>query len=118
MGLMFEKHGQPLISRRKFAARVVAGLAIGLGIDLLAVVVGAAGYHSIEGMSWLDGFVNAAMVITGNGPITPLQTSGGKVFLIFDALLGALAFITVAGVMLAPIFHRLLHAFHLEVDGK
>jgi Ion channel len=115
---MFERHGQPLLPRRKFAVRLGLGVAAGFGIELLLMILGAAGYHLFEGLSWLDALVNAAMVITGNGPLSPPHTLGGKVFLIFDALLGALAFITVAGVIFAPIFHRLMHAFHIEVDGK
>ena len=113
---MFERHDQPLLSRRRFAVRVIAGLAIGFGIDLFAVMVGATGYRLLERSSWIDALVTAAMVITGNGPLVTPLTFGGKVFLIFDALLGALAFVTVAGVILAPIFHRLLHAFHIEVN--
>lgn len=113
---MFERHDQPLVSRRRFAVRVIAALAIGLGIDLSAVMIGAAGYRLLERLSWIDALTMAVLVSTGNGPLVTPHTFGSKVFLIFDALVGVLVFVTVAGVILAPIFHRLLHAFHIEVN--
>jgi hypothetical protein len=112
---MFEHRGQPLLSRRRFAARILASLAIGVAIDSIAVGVGAIGYHWLEGLGWLDACLDGAMIITGNGLSNSLHTAGGKFFAIFDALFGVMAFISVAGVLLAPIVHRLLHAFHLEV---
>ncbi len=117
---MFETHDQPLLSSPKFVKRVILGLAIGLGIDLLAVTLGATGYHLLEGWDWLDAFSSSAMVVTGNSPLKTPDTPGGKVFIMFDALLGALTFISVAGVILSPVFHRLLHSFHIgkELEGE
>lgn len=114
---MFERRGQPLLSRRRFVVRVLASLIIAVVIDSIAVIVGAIGYHSLEGLGWLDACLDGAMVITGNGLANSLHTADGKLFAIFDALFGVLAFISVTGVLLAPIFHRVLHAFHLEVRG-
>ena len=39
-----------------------------------------AGYMGFEGMSAVDAFVNAAMILSGMGPVTPLGTAGGKLF--------------------------------------
>lgn len=112
---MFERRNEALISRRRFLIRVMKGILLGLLIDGTTVLFGALGYHEIEGMGWLTGFVNAVMVITGNGLVFPVRTQAGKIFSMFDALVGVLVFISVAGVLLAPIFHRILHTFHLEV---
>jgi hypothetical protein len=114
---MFEHRNQPLISRRRFAFRVAICLGVGIAIDATAIAVGAIGFHLLEGMNWLIAGVNAAMMITGNGMVSHLHTAGGKWFSIFDALFGVLAFISVASVILAPVLHRLLHTFHLEVRG-
>jgi len=87
-------------------------LALGLGIGML-------GYHFFEELDWLDAFVNAAMILSGMGPLAPLQTSTGKLFAGCYALFSGLLFLTVAGIILAPLAHRLMHKFHLEaVEGK
>ena len=73
-----------------------------------------AGSHSFEKLPWLDAFVNAAMILSGMGPLGPLQTSAGKLFAGCYALFSGLAFIAVVGVVFAPVFHRFLHKFHLD----
>lgn len=115
---MFERRSEPLISRRRFAIRVGFCICIAILIDALAVVLGAIGFHLLEGMNWLTSFLNGAMVITGNGLVTQLHTEGGRLFSIFDALFGVLAFVSVAGVVLAPVLHRLLHSFNLVVKSE
>ena len=67
-------------------------------------------------MSWLDAFTNAAMILSGMGPVATLQTSGGKFFAGCYALFSGLAFITLAGVILGPFVHRAVHRFHLADD--
>ena len=89
-----------------------------MGIISVSLLLGMAGYHYLEGMRWLDAFVNAAMILSGMGPVGPLQTSAGKLFAGFYALYSGLALITSSGVMFAPVFHRFLHKFHLEVQKK
>jgi hypothetical protein len=76
------------------------------------------GYHRFEGMTWIDSFANAAMILSGMGPLTELHTNGGKVFAGCYALFSGLVFIAVAGIVLAPAVHRLLHRFHLEREGS
>jgi hypothetical protein len=115
---MFENRNQPLVSRRRFAFRVAICLGIAVAIDATALGTGAIGFHALEGMDWLLACVNAAMVITGNGMVSQLHTAAGRLFSIFDVLFGVLAFISVIGVILAPVFHRILHTFHLEVPNK
>jgi hypothetical protein len=72
------------------------------------------GYHYFESMPWIDAFANASMILSGMGPFGPLQTDSGKLFAGFYALFSGLAFITTAGIILAPVAHRLIHKFHLE----
>jgi len=79
-----------------------------------ALGIGMVGYHFTENLAWLDAFVNAAMILSGMGPLSPIQTSGGKFFAGCYALFSGLAFITIVGVIFAPVFHRFLHKFHLE----
>jgi hypothetical protein len=72
------------------------------------------GYHFFEGVSWMDAFLNASMLLGGMGPVTIPVTSGGKLFAGLYALYCGLAVILVAGVILAPVAHRILHTFHME----
>ena len=115
---MFEHRRQPLVSRPVFYARLARSASVGLLIVLVSLAIGMAGYHFLERMSWLDAFVNAAMILSGMGPLGPLQTSAGKFFAGCYALYSGLALITTAGVVFAPIFHRFLHKFHLHLNAK
>lgn len=87
---------------------------MGCSLLVIALAIGMAGYHFCEHLPWLDAFANAAMILSGMGPLEPLKTFAGKLFAGCYALFSGLLFITVAGIILAPIGHRLLHKFHLE----
>lgn len=78
--------------------------------------LGMAIYHWVEGLPWPDSFLNAAMLLGGMGPVDPLKTTAGKWLAGGYALFAGLVFIVVAGVMLAPMVHAVLHRFHLETD--
>ena len=114
---MFEHRHQPLIPRKAFLRRQLSFTLIALAIILGSLVIGMAGYHFLEGMSWLDALLNAAMILGGMGPVDILHTTGGKVFASLFALYSGVIFLVVAGVLLVPGFHRILHHFHLELDG-
>jgi hypothetical protein len=77
-----------------------------------------AGYGYFERMGWADAFANAAMILSGMGPLSPLQTTGGKVFAGLYALYSGLMLIVATGVVLAPVVHRLMHRFHLEAEQE
>ena len=91
-----------------------------LALSLVVVVlgIGMMGYRVFEGMSWVDAFVNAAMILSGMGPLGELKTDGGKIFAGCYALFCGLAFITSLGIIFAPAFHRFLHKFHLEQSQR
>lgn len=77
-----------------------------------------AGYHYYESMSWVDAYVNAAMILSGMGPVNPLQTDAGKIFAGSYALFSGIVFLVVIAVIFAPVIHRFLHKFHLEETNK
>ena len=76
------------------------------------------GYHFFVRLDWTDSFLNASMILTGMGEITPLDTTGGKVFAGFYALFSGVAFLTIIGVLVAPVMHRFMHRFHLALDEE
>src|ERR1035437_5771616 len=77
---MFEHRSKPLLPRRAFYARLARSACIGLLVIALALGIGMIGYRAFEPMSWVDAFVNAAMILSGMGPVSSLQTDGGKIF--------------------------------------
>ena len=115
---MFEQRKKPLLPRRAFYARVARSVALALAIVMVSLGIGMAGYRGFEGLSWLDAFLNAAMILSGMGPVTPMQTTGGKLFAGCYALFSGLALITTLAVIIAPLFHRFLHKFHMEADFR
>jgi hypothetical protein len=110
----FERRDQPVASRRKFAARMSVAVGLWAILTLAGLAIGIAGYGFFEGMSFVDAFVNAAMILSGMGPVGELKTNAGKIFAGWYAILSGLIIVIATGVILAPIFHRLLHAFHVE----
>jgi len=118
MNALFEHRTSPLLPRKQFYRREAKSILMGCGLLAPAIGIGMVGYHFLEHLSWLDSFTSAAMILSGMGPIGPLETPAGKLFAGCYALFSGLLFITVAGVILAPIAHRLLHKFHLETGEK
>jgi hypothetical protein len=115
---MFEPHHQPLLSRAEFALRILRSLALAIGVVVVSLGIGACGYHTFAELPWLDATLNAAMILTGMGPVDPMRTSAAKLFATFYALFSGVVFLTMASVILAPILHRFLHRFHLEESAK
>ncbi len=115
---MFEHRRKPLLPRRDFILRVARSFALAAAITSVSLGIGMAGYHGFEGLSWLDSFLNAAMILSGMGPVAQIQTSGGKMFAGCYALFSGLALISVLAVIIAPIFHRFLHKFHMEAEAR
>src|ERR1051325_7250607 len=111
---MYEHRTKPLLPRRQFYSRIAKSLRLGVSIIAVSLVIGMVGYHALENLSWVDSFANASMILSGMGPLAPIQTTGGKIFAGCYALFSGVAFITSVGVIFAPIFHRFLHKFHLE----
>ncbi|MDQ6631774.1 MAG: hypothetical protein M3Y82_08440 [Verrucomicrobiota bacterium] len=111
---MFEHHKSPLLPRAVFYTRLAASAVIGFGVIALALGIGMIGYHHFEKLSWIDAFANAAMILSGMGPLGELKTFGGKLFGGCYALFSGLIFIFVVGLIFAPVVHRFLHKFHLE----
>ena len=111
---MYEHRKQPLLSRAEFSKRVGRHGLVALGVLVLGLGIGVAGYHYLAHMSWIDSLLNASMILGGMGPIDPLPTNAAKVFASCYALFSGLAFVGIVSVLLAPFVHRMLHRFHAE----
>lgn len=112
--LKFERRGDPLLPIEDFILRLIRTLGVAVGFILVSLSVGILGYHYIQGLGWLDALLNASMILSGMGPVDPPREAAGKWFASFYALFSGVAFITTAGIVFAPVAHRLIHWFHIE----
>ena len=91
---------------------------IAVVLIFFSLVIGMAGYHLLEGLSWVDAFLNSAMLMGGMGPVNALQTDAGKIFAGVYALYCGMILLIAVGIFAVPIVHRFLHHFHLEIEKK
>jgi hypothetical protein len=110
----WERRGHALLPRAAFLRRVAFSLGLGIAFIAFSLAVGMAGYGWFEGMDATDSFLNASMILSGMGPAATLKTEAGKWFAGAYALYSGLAVLAAAGVVFAPVLHRLLHHFHAD----
>lgn len=111
---MYESRKHRPLPRPHFLRRLLLHFVGATGLLLGSLLIGMAGYAHYERLSWLDAFLNSAMLLGGMGPVESPQTAGGKVFAGVYALYAGLVFLVVTGLVLAPVVHRLLHTFHWD----
>jgi hypothetical protein len=109
---MYEKKHQPILPAPAFQRRLLNRGMLVLWATGFSLAIGVLGYHITESLSWLDAFLNAAMILGGMGPVDTLHTSAGKFFAACYALYSGFFLIVCGGLLLAPVFHRILHHFH------
>jgi hypothetical protein len=116
--MMFEHKSEPLLPVGLFLLRVLRSFAVGVLVIGIALGVGVIGYRVSGGLSWLDAFYNASMILGGMGPVDsrPVVPDAEKVFASLYALFAGVAFLVIVGVMFAPVYHRFMHRFHLELE--
>lgn len=117
---MFEHRSQRPISPSQFAQRLFRSGLVGVVLIALSLAGGTLGFMAFVKEPAIDAFLNAAMLLGGMGPIGDLSAggAGGKLFAALFALYAGLVFLVVAGVMLAPLLHYVLHRFHWEADQE
>lgn len=118
MPLKFEHRHQPLAPRDKFVRRLIIAALLACVALALWLTVGICGYHWIAGLPWVDAFMNASMIVGGMGPVDLLTTDSAKIFAGFYAIFSGVIFLAIFGLLIAPIFHRFLHRFHLESKSE
>src|SRR3972149_8655085 len=109
----YEHRTEPLLPREQFSRRLIRHMLLAFGLMAGSLGLGVLGYHLTEGLSWLDSLLNASMILSGMGPVAVLHSPAGKLFASFYALFSGAVFLGMAGIVVAPIAHRLLHRLHL-----
>ena len=113
---MYEQRSAPPATRAVFLWRLAGHSAAAAAVMLASLGAGMAGYHHYEKLSWLDAFLNAAMLLGGMGPVEAPASAGGKLFAGLYALYSGVVFLLTASVLMVPVVHRLLHEFHWAAD--
>jgi hypothetical protein len=112
---MSEPGPKPAIRLTMLLQRFARSALLGAALIAFSLLAGMAGYHYyVEGLPWLDAFSNAAMILSGMGPLAQPQTPGGKVFAGLYALYSGLAVVLITGITFAPLIHAFLYRLHLE----
>ena len=109
-----ERHNEKILPLMAFYKRLIIFGLLSLGIIVFSLVIGVLGYMSFENLDLVDAFLNAAMLMGGMGPVNTLYTDGGKIFSGFYAMFCGFVLIFSVAIFMTPIFHRILHHFHLE----
>ncbi len=112
----FENRTQSVTPFHHFLFRLGRYSLFALFLISFSVLLGTIGYHYFGGISWLDSFHMACMILTGMGPVVEMTSSSAKLFSSFYALYSGVAFLSVTAVFFAPIIHRLLHILHVEEE--
>jgi hypothetical protein len=110
---MPEPGSKPAVRRATLLRRFARSALLGAVLIVFSLGAGMAGYHTFEALPWLDAFSNAAMILSGMGPLEQPQTPGGKVFAGLYALYSGLAVVLITGVTFAPLVHAFLYRLHL-----
>jgi hypothetical protein len=111
---MYEKIGEKLLPWPKFARRMAMSLLLTLSIVFVALLGGVLGYRLIARLAWIDSILNASMILTGMGPVDTMKDTSSKLFASAYALFSGVVFLSAVSIVLAPIFHRVVHAFHAD----
>jgi hypothetical protein len=114
--MRFEGRHQRPISRAEFTRRMISHGGYAAVVVVGSLALGVAGYTGLAHMSLIDALLNAAMLLGGMGPVGPIEGTAAKLFAAGFALYAGLIFLIVAGLLLAPVFHRVLHRFHWESE--
>ena len=114
--LRFEPKTQPVASRRLFIRRLGINLGAAVAILIPSLLIGMIGYVVFEGKTWVEAYDYASMILSGMGPFEEARTNAGRIFEGTYALYSGLTVVIVASLILAPVFHRVLHSFHVEDD--
>ena len=101
-------------ARSDFIWRTLSHFLISLVVLGGSLLVGIWGFSYFEGLGWLDAFLNAAMLVSGMGPVSTELTDAGKLFAGLYAMYSGFVVIAVAGLLLSPGVHHLMHHVHWD----
>jgi hypothetical protein len=115
---MYERKGEKLLPWPSFARRLALSFGLTMAIVCVSLLAGVLGYHLIAGLPWVDALLNASMILTGMGPVDPMRDDASKLFASAYAIFSGVVFLSAVAIVLSPVLHRIVHAFHIGKDGS
>ena len=115
---MLEPRSTPMQPWTAFRRRLARHLRYAGLFVAASLLIGTLGFWLLADEAPIDAFLNSAMLLGGMGPVGEIRHTGGKLFAAFFALYAGLAFLVVATLLVTPVFHRLLHLFHIEEERE
>ncbi|MFT5469820.1 MAG: hypothetical protein ACI8UO_004943 [Verrucomicrobiales bacterium] len=115
---MFEHRSQPLISKAKFARRIVVALFITGGLVVFSILIGMVGLQMTENLGWEKSFLRASLVLAEHDVHDHPESTAGIIFFGVYVLYARLIFVSLAAILLVPVGHRLFHHLHLEPEDE
>ena len=111
-----------LVSREVFIQRVIRSFLFGTLLLLIWLGIGIIGYkNTVPEFDWYDSLLNAAMILSGMGPIIKegiVLSHSAKVFASIYAIISGVLFISALAILIAPVAHRIFTNLHLEDDDS
>lgn len=87
-----DRRKQQILPIPQFIARLARYALFALLLIIVSIALGTVGYRFSAGLSWLDGFYMACMILTGMGPVIEMTQPAAKLFSSFYALYSGVAF--------------------------
>ena len=114
----YERLSEPLLRWPRFLRRLAWTAVVGLAMIAVSLLIGMAGYHWLVALPWIDAYENAAMILSGMGPIASPESWAGKLFAGTYALYSGLAVVATTAVVFTPLIHRFLHYLHADIGRQ
>lgn len=110
---MKPRYDIPLAPTDRYRRRLITGGMVGAIMVVVSLAIGVIGYIVTEHLPVIDAYLNAAMILSGMGPLHNPATTAGKIFAGTYAIYCGIAVLGIAAVVFAPLVHRLFHRFHI-----
>lgn len=114
---MYETRHSPLISRAQFHRRLIAHLLVALGVLVLSLAIGVAGHMYFDDMGLVSAVVASTTLMSGLGLSILPDSVSGQLFASLYGIFCGYIYVATSGIIIAPLLHRMLHKFHMAVDG-
>lgn len=115
---MFEHYRQPLLIFPLFIRRIIICSLLSFSLLAITIIIGSFIFHYSEKWSWIDAFLNAILLMTGCGFNKALMMPMAKIYASFYILISTIIYYSVLILFFAPLVHRLMHSFHLEIENN
>jgi hypothetical protein len=103
--------------RSRLIAHLRTNLLVAFVILSVSLGIGMLGYRQFAGLSWIDAFLNASMLLSGMGPMAPMTNDSSKLFAGVYALYCGVVFVATVGLALSPVLSHAMRRFHLTEKG-